>query len=31
MKVLEGRYTFFESDILDPAGEAPMINSETPS
>jgi hypothetical protein len=24
-KVLEGRYTWFESDILDPAGEGPHM------
>jgi Acyl-CoA dehydrogenase, C-terminal domain len=28
MKVLGGRYTFFESDIIDPAGEGPMISAE---
>jgi alkylation response protein AidB-like acyl-CoA dehydrogenase len=25
MKVLDGRYTFFESDIIDPAGEGPLL------
>jgi alkylation response protein AidB-like acyl-CoA dehydrogenase len=25
MKVLDGRYTFFESDLLDPAGEGPLL------
>jgi alkylation response protein AidB-like acyl-CoA dehydrogenase len=25
MKVLDGRYTFFESDLIDPAGEGPML------
>jgi len=28
MKVLDGRYTFFESDIIDPAGEGPMLSQE---
>jgi hypothetical protein len=27
MKVLDGRYTFFESDIIDPAGEGPMLST----
>src|SRR3954452_2748635 len=27
MKVLDGRYTFFESDLIDPAGEGPMLSS----
>jgi alkylation response protein AidB-like acyl-CoA dehydrogenase len=26
-KVLEGRYRFFESDVIDPAGEGPMLGS----
>ena len=25
MKVLDGRYTFFESDLIDPAGEGPLL------
>jgi alkylation response protein AidB-like acyl-CoA dehydrogenase len=25
MKVLDGRYTFFEADLLDPAGEGPLL------
>jgi hypothetical protein len=25
MKVLDGRYTAFERDLIDPAGEGPMI------
>jgi alkylation response protein AidB-like acyl-CoA dehydrogenase len=25
MKVLDGRYSFFESDLIDPAGEGPML------
>jgi alkylation response protein AidB-like acyl-CoA dehydrogenase len=25
MKVLDGRYTFFESDLVDPAGEGPQL------
>ena len=29
MKVLDGRYTFFESDIIDPAGEGPLLGSES--
>ncbi len=28
-KILEGRYSFFEEDVLDPAGDGPMIPSET--
>ena len=27
MKVLEGRYTFFEADLIDPAGEGPMLST----
>ena len=27
MRVLEGRYTFFEEGILDPSGDGPMIDS----
>jgi alkylation response protein AidB-like acyl-CoA dehydrogenase len=27
MKVLDGRYTFFEADVLDPAGEGPMLGT----
>ncbi|HEU5033239.1 MAG TPA: acyl-CoA dehydrogenase family protein [Mycobacteriales bacterium] len=27
MKVLEGRYTFFERDLADPAGEGPQLGS----
>ncbi|HUE60355.1 MAG TPA: hypothetical protein VMO88_12290, partial [Acidimicrobiales bacterium] len=27
MRVLEGRYTFFEQGILDPSGDGPMIDS----
>jgi len=27
MKVLDGRYTFFESDLADPAGEGPLLSS----
>jgi hypothetical protein len=27
MKVLDGRYTFFEADLIDPAGEGPMLSS----
>ncbi|MBV9368190.1 MAG: acyl-CoA dehydrogenase family protein [Frankiales bacterium] len=27
MKVLDGRYTFFESDLVDPAGEGPLLSS----
>jgi alkylation response protein AidB-like acyl-CoA dehydrogenase len=27
MKVLDGRYTFFEADLIDPAGEGPMLAS----
>jgi len=27
MKVLDGRYTFFESDLIDPAGEGPLLSS----
>jgi len=30
MKVLDGRYTFFEADIIDPAGEGPMLGQEIP-
>jgi alkylation response protein AidB-like acyl-CoA dehydrogenase len=25
MKVLDGRYTFFEADLVDPAGEGPLL------
>jgi alkylation response protein AidB-like acyl-CoA dehydrogenase len=25
MKVLDGRYTFFEADLIDPAGEGPLL------
>ena len=25
MKVLDGRYTAFERDLIDPAGEGPML------
>jgi hypothetical protein len=25
MKILDGRYTFFESDVVDPAGPGPML------
>ena len=28
-KVLEGRYEFFEADVLDPAGDGPMIPRHT--
>jgi alkylation response protein AidB-like acyl-CoA dehydrogenase len=27
MKVLDGRYTFFEADLIDPAGEGPLLSS----
>ena len=27
MKVLDGRYTFFEADLADPAGEGPLLAS----
>jgi len=27
MKVLDGRYTFFEADIVDPAGEGPLLST----
>ena len=30
-KVLEGRYLFFETDLVDPAGEGPMIPEHEPS
>jgi hypothetical protein len=30
-KVLSGRYTWFESDVLDPAGEGPMIPAHEPT
>ncbi len=30
-KVLEGRYQWFEHDVLDPAGDGPMIPSHEPS
>jgi alkylation response protein AidB-like acyl-CoA dehydrogenase len=31
-KILEGRYTFFEEDVLDPAGDGPMIpEHDTPA
>ncbi len=29
--VLEGRYAFFESDVVDPAGEGPMIPEHRPA
>jgi alkylation response protein AidB-like acyl-CoA dehydrogenase len=29
MKVLDGRYTFFEADLIDPAGEGPMLSSSS--
>jgi hypothetical protein len=29
--VLEGRYEFFESDVVDPAGEGPMIPEQEPA
>jgi hypothetical protein len=29
MKVLDGRYTMFERDIIDPAGEGPMMPSQS--
>jgi hypothetical protein len=31
MKVLDGRYTAFERDLLDPAGEGPMIAKQVPT
>jgi alkylation response protein AidB-like acyl-CoA dehydrogenase len=27
MKVLDGRYTFFEADLIDPAGPGPLLSS----
>jgi alkylation response protein AidB-like acyl-CoA dehydrogenase len=29
-KLLEGRYTWFEADVLDPAGDGPMIPAHEP-
>ena len=30
-KVLSGRYTWFEADVLDPAGDGPMIPDHEPT
>ncbi|HEU4676955.1 MAG TPA: hypothetical protein VFS29_13245, partial [Motilibacteraceae bacterium] len=29
MKVLDGRYTFFEADLVDPAGNGPQLSQES--